>query len=263
MSLVNGRVLVTGATGGIGQAIARAFASRGAELILTGRRPEVLERLASELRARAVACDLARREEVERLAQEVQDVDVLVSNAALPASGLLTDLTQEEIDRMLEVNLRAPVALARAVAPAMAARRRGHFVFISSLAGKAASPASSIYSATKFGLRGFALGLREDLRGDDVGVSVVVPGFIRDAGMFADAGASLPRWVPTRAPADVADAVIRAVERNQAEVAVAPLSLRLGASFASLAPGVAASVSRRLGNERIAFDLAEGQRDKR
>jgi short-subunit dehydrogenase len=176
---------------------------------------------------------------------------------------MLTDLTQEQIDRMVEVNLRAPVALARAMAPEMAARRRGHLVFVSSLAGKAASPASSIYSATKFGLRGFALGLREDLRGQHVGVSVVVPGFIRDAGMFADAGAHLPRWVPTRAPEDVADAVIRAVERNRAEVAVAPISLRLGASFAGVAPSVAASVSRRLGNERIAFDLSEGQRDKR
>ena len=88
---------------------------------------------------------------------------------------------------MLEVNLRAPIALARALAPAMIARGSGHIVFISSLAGKAAAPASSIYSATKFGLRGFALGLREDLRPHGVGVSVVLPGFIRDAGMFADA----------------------------------------------------------------------------
>jgi short-subunit dehydrogenase len=208
-------------------------------------------------------CDLSARADVERLGREAGELDVLVANAALPASGILTELTQDEIDRMLEVNLRAPVALARALAPGMVARRRGHMVFISSLAGKAASPASSIYSATKFGVRGFALGLREDLREHNVGVSVVVPGFIRDAGMFADAGASLPRLVATRDAAEVADAVIGAVERNRAEVAVAPLSLRLGASFASIAPGVAASVSRRLGNERIALDLAEGQREKR
>jgi short-subunit dehydrogenase len=255
--------LVTGATGGIGQAIARAFAARGAQLLLTGRRCEVLEPLAGELGARSLVCDLSRREEVERLMREAGDLDVLVANAALPASGLLTDLTQDQIDRMLEVNLRAPVALAHGLAPAMIARGRGHLVFISSLAGKAASPASSIYSATKFGLRGFALGLREDLRGHEVGVSVVVPGFIRDAGMFADAGMRLPRWIPTRAPAEVAAAVIRAVEHNQAEVAVAPISLRVGASFATVAPAVAAAVSRRLGGERVAFGLAEGQRDKR
>jgi short-subunit dehydrogenase len=263
VSLVSGRVLVTGATGGIGHAIARAFAARGAQLILTGRRSEVLEPLAAEVSAQVVVCDLSQRDDVARLVREAGDLDVLVANAALPATGMLTELTQEQIDRMLEVNLRAPVALARAIVPAMVARRRGHMVFISSLAGKAASPASSIYSATKFGLRGFALGLREDLRELGVGVSVVAPGFIRDAGMFADAGASLPRFVATRTPDNVADGVIGAVERNRAEVAVAPLGLRIGASFAGIAPAVAATVSRRLGNAQIALDLAEGQRDKR
>jgi short-subunit dehydrogenase len=263
VTLVSGRVLVTGATGGIGQAIAKAFAARGAQLILTGRRAEVLEPLVAGLGARAVVCDLSQREDVARLAQETGEVDVLVANAALPASGALTELTEEQVDRMLEVNLRAPVALARALAPRMAERQRGHMVFISSLAGKVASPASSIYSATKFGLRGFALGLREDLREHNIGVSVVVPGFIREAGMFADAGTTLPRGVGTRSPEQVADAVITAIERNRAEVAVAPIALRLGASFAAVAPAVASAVSRRLGNEQIALDLAEGQRDKR
>jgi hypothetical protein len=81
--------------------------------------------------------------------------------------------------------------------------------------------------------------------------------------MFADAGVRLPRWIPTRAPSDVSDAVIRAVERNRAEVEVAPITLRLGASFATVAPTVAATVSRRLGGERIALEHVEGQRDKR
>jgi short-subunit dehydrogenase len=263
VSLVSGRVLVTGATGGIGQAIAKAFARRGAELLLTGRRSDVLDPLAGEVRGQAITCELSRREEVEQLVRGIGPVDVLVANAGLPASGLLTELTQEQIDRMLEVNLRAPVALARALVPSMIERGRGHMVFVSSLAGKAASPASSVYSATKFGLRGFALGLREDLRADGVGVSVVLPGFIRDAGMFAEAGVELPRWVPTRSPADVADAVVRAVERNRAQVEVAPISLRLGTSFAGLAPALAAATTRRLGGARIASALAEGQRDKR
>ena len=164
---------------------------------------------------------------------------------------------------MLDVNLRAPIALARALAPGMVERRRGHLVFVSSLSGKSANPASSLYSATKFGLRGFALSLREDLRHDGVGVSVVLPGFIRDAGMFAEAGVELPRGVGTRSPEDVATAVIPRSSDNRAEVDVAPLSLRLGASFASVAPELSATVARRLGSERASRDLAEGQRQKR
>jgi short-subunit dehydrogenase len=222
----------------------------------------VLTALAEEVGARGVVCDLSRREEVGRLIDAAGDVDVLVANAALPGSALLTDLTQEQIDRMLEVNLRAPVALARALAPGMVERRRGHLVFMSSLAGKAAAPMSSLYSATKFGLRGFALALREDLRNHNVGVSVIAPGFIRDAGLFADAGVRLPPWIRTRAPDDVARAVIRAVERNRAELDVAPIGLRVGAGFAAVAPAVAAAVSRRFGGDRIAREHVEGLRDK-
>ena len=263
MTLTGGKVLITGATGGIGQAIARAFDARGATLTLTGRKLAVLEPLAEEVGGRAVACDLSNRADVERLVAQAGEVDVLVANAALPGTGELTELSQEEIDRMLEVNLRAPIALSRALAPGMIARRRGHIVFVSSLSGKAAARASSIYSATKFGLRGFALGVREDLRDHDVGASVVLPGFIREAGMFADADIELPRMVGTRSPEDVAAAVIRAIERNRAEVEVAPLGLRLGASIASIAPQIAASVSRRMGGEKVANDLAAGQLDKR
>jgi short-subunit dehydrogenase len=256
---------VTGATGGIGHAIARAFAARGARLLLTGRRVDVLEPLAAELSGRALACDLCSREDVDRLIGEAAaaEVDVLVANAAVPASGLLADLSQEQIDRMLEVNLRAPIALARGLAPGMIERHRGHQVFISSLAGKASSLASSIYSATKFGLRGFALGIREDLRPHGVGVSLVTPGFVRDVGMFADAHVEVPRWVGTRTPEDVARAVIEAIEDNRIEVGVAPITLRFGASFASVAPGIAATVSRRLGGDRIALDHAAGQVEKR
>jgi short-subunit dehydrogenase len=256
---------LTGATGGIGHAVARGLAERGAGLILTGRRDAVLHQLAGELGARTVMCDLSSREAVARLGEEAAaaGVNVLVANAALPASGELVDLTQEQIDRILEVNLRAPIALARAIAPSMIDRGGGHMVFISSLSGKAAGPASSLYSATKFGLRGFALGLREDLRPHGVGVSVVLPGFIREAGMFADSGVELPRGVGTKSPQDVAAAVIRAVTRDRAELEVAPIGLRIGASFASVAPGLVAAVSRRMGSERLAADMAAGQLDKR
>lgn len=263
MGLIDGRVLVTGATGGIGQAIARAFAERGARLILSGRRLDVLESLAAELGAQAIACDLSERGEVERLIEQAGAVDVLVANAALPGTGALTDFTQEQLDRTLEVNLRAPIALARGFAPQMIARGAGHLAFISSTNGRVATPLTSVYSATKFGLRGFALGIRQDLRSHGVGVSVVMPGFISEAGLFADAGGKLPPGVGTRSPAAVATALIRAIERNRAEVDVAPFTIRLGSYVAGTAPELAASVIRLAGGERIASELAEGQRNKR
>jgi short-subunit dehydrogenase len=265
LQLAGATALVTGATGGLGSAIASALHDRGTELIVSGRRAAELDSLATSLQARPAVADLTVREDLERLGALALEAgaDVLVANAALPASGLLSDLTAAEIDRMLEVNLRAPIMLAHALAPAMVARGRGHLVFVSSLSGKAAAPASSVYSATKFGLRGFALALRQDLAPHGVGVSLVSPGFIRDAGMFADTGVKLPPGTGTRTSADVAAAVIRVIEADRAELDVAPASLRAGAVFASLAPQLAASASRLAGSGRVSAELAQRQRHKR
>jgi uncharacterized protein len=266
MELAGRTVLLTGASGGIGQAIARALHSRGGSVIVTARRGETLEELRSRLggdRLEPVVADLTDRQDVARLAERAAQVDVLVSNAALPASGELDDFTPEEIDRALEVNLRAPVQLARASAPAMVERGSGHLVFLSSLAGKVATARSALYSATKFGVRGFAAGLREDLRGTGVGVTTVFPGFISDAGMFADSGVRLPAGVGTRSPEQVAEAVLRGVERGKAEIDVAPLGLRAGAWFSTLAPNLTAPLQRRLGSTELASAIAEGQADKR
>jgi short-subunit dehydrogenase len=263
MRISGASVLLTGATGGIGHAIARGLSRNGANLILTGRRAAVLEALAAELGAQSLTLDLSNAAEVARLAAAAPDVDILVANAGLPASGLLESFSIEEIDRAIDVNLRSPIMLARALTPGMVGRGRGHLVFVSSLSGKTASPRSSIYSATKFGLRGFALGLRADLRPRGVGVSVVYPGFIRGAGMFAESGVKLPPGVGTRAPDDVARAVVSAIQRDRAEIDIAPLSLRAGAVIAGLVPEAAAAVSRRLGEDRIAGAVAEGQRAKR
>ena len=195
MELRGSSVLLTGATGGIGHAIARHLHGAGASLLLTGRRTDVLEPLAAEVGGRATAVDLADRAAVDRLLEEAGDVDILVANAALPASGDILDFTPEQIDRALDVNLRAPMMMARVLGERMAARGRGHIVLISSLSGKSGQPGSAIYSATKFGLRGFGQGLRGDLGPRGVGVSTVFPGFIRDAGMFHESGTKLPKGV--------------------------------------------------------------------
>jgi uncharacterized protein len=265
VDLAGSRALITGATGGIGMATARRLHERGATVVISGRQVDVLERLRAELgeRAEVLVADLADREQVAALPGRAGKVDVLVANAALPASGHLHGFTPAEIDRALDVNLRAPVMLARELAPAMSERGYGHLVFVSSLSGKAGSAGGSLYSATKFGLRGFSQGLHEDLRSAGVGVSTVFPGFIRDAGMFHESGAKLPFYVGTRTPVQVAKAVVKAIDRGKLEVDVAPFGLKVGTAFAGLAPAAVLSIQRRLGSHDIAADMARGQAGKR
>jgi uncharacterized protein len=256
-------VLLTGATGGLGNAIARALAARGAHLVLSGRRADVLEPLAAELSGRALAADLSDRAAVDELVARAGEVDILVANAGLPASGALLDFEPEQIDRALDVNLRAPIQLARALLPGMVERGGGHLVFMSSVNGKIATPYTAVYCATKFGLRGFAQSMRADLRDRGIGVSTVSPGFIRDAGIFADAGVELPRVLGTRSPEDVAAAVVKAIEHDRADIDVAPLFERFGARLAGAAPGLVAAVQRRGGAAAIAERVARGQAAKR
>ncbi|MFJ3922164.1 SDR family NAD(P)-dependent oxidoreductase [Streptomyces sp. NPDC090022] len=247
MDVRGSQVLLTGATGGIGTALAAALAAGGARLVITGRREEALRATADAYGARPVVADLASRTDVSRLAEECADTDLLIANAALPASGELLDYTEDQIDRALDVNLRAPVLLSRLLAARMAERGRGHIVLVGSISGKAATRSSSLYNATKFGLRGFALALRQDLIGTGVGVSLVQPGFVRDAGMFAATGASTPNRIRTVTPGQVADGVVRAVRRDLCEVNVAPLELRLLSAVAGQFPRFAERVQARAG----------------
>lgn len=226
--------------------IARTLHARGARLLVSARRAELLEQLCAELgdRAEPVPADLADRGDVARLAERASGADVLVANAGLPASGRIDRMTPDDIALAIEVNLHAPIQLARAMTPGMVERGEGHVVVISSLLGRLTRARAALYSATKFGIRGFALGLREDLHGTGVGVTNVLPGFIRDVGMYADSGAELQAGM-TSSPQEVADAVLRGIERDEAEIVVAPAKLRFGAFVATVAPGVGAKMMRR------------------
>ena len=263
MELRGRTVLVTGATGGIGHAIARALHREGANLLLTGRRTDVLEPLAKETGGQAIACDLSDAADVERLAGQCAAADVLVANAALPASGLLTSFSIAELDAALDVNLRAPIVLTRKLLDGWTTRGAGHAVYISSIAGKVGTAGGSLYSATKFGLRGFAQGMRDEMHGTPVGISVINPGFIRDAGMFADSGAKLPKFVGSNTPEDVAAAVVRCIREDKGDVDVAPAFIRFSAKLNALTPELVASLSRALGGSTVSREIAEGQRSKR
>jgi short-subunit dehydrogenase len=263
LKIKGSRALVTGATGGIGQAIARALAAEGADLVLSGRRVEVLEPLAKELGAQVVAADLSDLADVARLLTEAGPLDILVANAALPASGDLLEYSHEQILRNVSVNLTVPILMARDTAEAMIGRGHGQIVMIGSMSGKTASAQASMYNATKFGLRGFSLALRQDLAGKGVGVSIVEPGFVRDAGMFVEAEGKLPKGVRTVTPEQVARKVVKAIKRDRAEIVVAPFELRGGAAVGSVFPTLSASLQKAGGGDAVIESMVGAQRAKR
>jgi short-subunit dehydrogenase len=261
MNLSGRKTLLTGATGGLGRAIAEAMAERGARLVLSARSREALEALAAELPGEGhsvLPADLAEPDAAERLAAEAAGTEILVANAGLPGAGKLEDFSAEEVKRALRVNLEAPILLARTLYPAMLEAGSGHLVFVASLSGKAASPRTSVYNATKFGLRGFALGLRSDLAPRGIGVSLVSPGFVREAGMFADAGAKPPPGMGTASPRQVGEATVKAIERNKVEVAVAPLPQRAGAHLALVSPSLGIKAQSGSAGQKAAQAIADG-----
>ena len=266
MELAGRTALLTGATGGLGRAIAKALVGRGATLVLSGRKAEALEQLAAELPGeghRTIPSDLSQPGAAEKLAAEAGEIDVLVANAGLPGTGRLPEFDSARLEGTLRVNLEAPMHLARALEPRMVERGEGHMVFISSLSGKSATPLSSVYNATKFGLRGFALGLRADLDPLGIGVSIVSPGTIREAGMYADSGAKPIPGLGTGSPQQVADAVVRAIERNKVEIAVAPVQQRFLAHFALASPAIGVKTASGDAGQKAAAAVAKGQLDKR
>jgi short-subunit dehydrogenase len=262
------RILLSGATGGIGRAIAEELAGQGAKLVLSSRKEQELRELARSLpggasRHKVVVADLTKANAPEKLISEAGGIDGLVANAALPATGKLESFSRQELARALRVNFEAPILMSRELAPKLAAKGQGPIVFTSSLAGKVGAPRASLYTATKFGLRGFAFALREDLHPAGVGVSVVSPGFVREAGMFHDSGSAPPPGLGTTTPKKVARAVARAIRRDKSEITVAPLRQRFLSEVGYRHPDLAARVGRRGGATEIADRLARGQSDKR
>jgi short-subunit dehydrogenase len=262
MQLSGKSALLTGATGGLGRAIAVEMAGRGASLILSARSPEALAEMASELPGSGhttIPADLSQAGAATKLATDAGDFDIFVANAGVRGAGDLTEYSDEQIERAIRVNLDSPVRMARAVMERMTQRGSGHMVFIASLAGKAASPRSALYNSTKFGLRGFAMGLRADLAPAGVGVSLVSPGFVREAGMFADSGAKPPPGLGTTTPDRVADAVVKAIEGDKLEIAVAPLAQRFGSHLALALPAVGLRIQSGGFARRAAEDATAGE----
>ena len=146
----------------------------------------------------------------------------------------------------------------------MAARGGGHIVLISSMGGgKLLSPGLALYGTTKAALRAFGLTLREDLRSKRVGVSVIYPGPISEAGMWARSGVPAPPGIRLKPPSAVAEAVVRAIESNRAEVVVASYALRLSAVISQLWPERFLGLGRRMDSGELVARMTEAHKHNR
>jgi uncharacterized protein len=232
MDLQDKHVVVTGASRGIGEALATRFARHGARVSLVARTKSALDSLAEQLRGQAFACDLSRKDQIAGLIARIEEksgpIDVLVNNAGLDASKRLEDSTAEEVEQVLYVNLIAPAELCRQVLPGMLARERGHIVNISSLAGIVPFPGFATYGSSKAGLSHFTSCLQGDLTGTGVNTTLVELGPVPTE-MYA----SVKQHPPTEAAfnrakrlllvrevsrEEVADRVIVAVQMNERRV---------------------------------------------
>ncbi len=257
--------VVTGASGGLGASIAAELAARGANVALVARSPERLEQVAASLASSnvsvtVVAADLSDPDDLRNVARRVcsefGQIDLLINNAGIADLSPFQRQDPAIMRRVVEVNLLAPMMLVREVLPDMLERGRGHIVNIASLAGLIGLPYEAVYSASKAGLIAWSNALRQELDGTGVGVSVVSPGFVGKAGMFARHYDKGPRYFGLCQPEDVAGAVTRAIRRNLPEVVVNPTPVRPLLALKAVAPATAARLFRWMGFERFMRRLA-------
>ena len=273
MDSLRGRTaLVTGATGGIGKVIVRRLADRGVNVVVTGRRADVLAESVHDARAAgvdaaAVAADLADPTQVEPLLERAEaalgPIDILVNNAGIEHISPFVELTADDLATMVHVNLTAPMVLTRAVLGGMLARGRGHVVFVSSMAGKVGLAYGEPYAATKGGLILLTQSLRAEFAGEPVGFSAVCPGFVTGDGMFErirSTGVDTNRLLGSTTTDKVAKAVVTAIERDRVEVLVNSTPTRPLYALAQLAPKLTARIIDRTGANaifhRVAMDRA-------
>ena len=244
-------ILVTGASSGIGEAVARLFARQGYRVSLGARRLERLQAVAQGIESDggqsiAVQSDLTRFEDIQRLISKTLDqfgqIDVLLNNAGFGRLKWLEDLDpMEDIQAQLQINLIATILVAREVLPHMIQRGSGHIINIGSLGGFVVTPTYTVYSASKFGVRGFTEALRREVGVYHVNVSGIYPGavnteFKQHAGIKRKTGQTTPESLRLE-PEEVARAVLSVVRRPRRELII-PWQMRLTVWMNILFPGI-------------------------
>jgi short-subunit dehydrogenase len=265
-------VLITGASGGLGLHIVRAFARRGVRLALAAYPGHELEEIRAEVEKLGSECatyvsDLRNRDERQQLIDAVLkrfgQVDILVNNAGIEFTSFYHELSEGSILDVLNVNLEAPMILTRLLLPQMLEHRRGYVVNISSLAGKSGPAFQESYSASKAGLVAFTASLRATYRNSGVSASVIVPGFV-EVGIYTNlkqrAGCSAPAWLGTSAPDAVVRATIRAIERNLPEIIINPLPVRPLLAFTALFPTAGEWLINKIGSNQFFQQAVDAQK---
>ena len=213
--------LITGATGGIGSAIARALHSQGAEVILSGTRQGSLDELAHELsdRAHPIAADLSDKSSIDSLIKQISDistdgVDIVINNAGIVRDNLLVRMKDEEWNQVLDINLFAGYKLTQGLMRGMMKRRWGRIIGISSVVGTTGNPGQANYAAAKAGMIGFSKALAQEVATRGITVNVIAPGMIQTAmtdDLNEDQSARLLSTVPLGrlgSPEEIAASVI-------------------------------------------------------
>ena len=248
--------VVTGASSGIGEAIARALARKGWHCVLLARRADELERIAAEIAGEWEVCDVSDRAQVDEVAARVLDrhpsIGLLVNNAGMPARGSFLDIDPELVERVTAVNYLGGVWCLRAFASGLRRAAPSHVVNLVSVAGTVAFAPAGAYAASKHAQLAFSRSTAALLRGSGIQVHTVMPGFVETEGF--------PQRATLRSPLlrrfvieadDVADAVVKSVEKNKIEVTVPWFPYRLASIGQVLVPGVFSRlVTRRAGQHR-------------
>ena len=261
--------IVTGASHGIGQYIARALAGRGMNLLLVARSEGELARFARELRSPDVkvavaAVDLGGQDAARQVADaaraELGAVDVLVNNAATEPQIRFHVLRPDEIEYVLRVDLTTPLLLSRLLLPGMLDRGYGRIVNVSSLAGHVSFPYTETYAAAKDGLTAFSRVLRSDYRKAGVTATSLILGAVKDAGFSARTLAETGLTANTSfaaKPEKVAAATLRAIDRGTAEIVVNPGPGRLLKALMDYFPGMGPVINRLSGADKLMTEVTE------
>lgn len=243
--------VVTGASSGIGAALARALAARDWHLVLLARREERLHALAEEVDGEYELCDVGRREDVERVAAKVAErhpqLQLLVNNAGIPGRRGFTEIDLDRLEEVLRVNYLGAVWCLRAFLPALEAAGRADVVNVVSVAGTVAVGPSGPYSASKHAELAFSRSTAAELRKRGIHVHTVNPGFVETEGFpqaTALRSAVLRRLVV--GPEHIADHVLKVLERDKRETFV-PAWYRAAAIAQALAPGLVSRLASRSG----------------